>query len=169
MSTETQLVTFKGQCKYSKLYAGQECSPHPDAITEANKNDKHFEILVECSEELFKKLKKAGIPAGTTLKEFEGEDITYIKLKSTYKRGEWTFPLPTVVDASGDAFEELIGNGSRVVATVELAPIKGRSGKVLRLKKVQVTDHIPYEAKTKDSLDAPPFETTEEADNDLFL
>lgn len=159
---DNQIVQFKGECKYSKLYPGQECSPHPDAVTEVNKNDRHYEILVECSEELFKKLKKAGIPAGTTLKEFEGEDKTYIKLKSTQKRGEWTFPAPVVADADGNPFEELIGNGSKVTAIAELAPIKGRSGKVLRLKKVQVTEHVPYEKRA-------PEEITERGNQDLNL
>ncbi len=164
---DNQLVTLKGLCKYAKLYPGQECSPHPDAVTEATKNDKHYEVLVECSEELFKKLKKAGIPAGTTLKEFEGEETTYIKLKSTQKRGDWVFPAPVVADANGNPFEQLIGNGSRVVAIAELAPIKGRSGKVLRLKKVQVVEHVPYEKKTAEDM-AESHHSNDTDNNDLF-
>lgn len=165
MTVETSVVVFKGLCKYAQVYPGQERAPHPDSIKEdqSNKDDRHFELLVECSEDLFKKLKKAGIPSGTTLKEFEGEDIKYIKLKSTQKRGEWVFSPPIVTDESGKPFTDLIGNGSKIIATTELAPIKNRSGKVLRLKKVTILEHIPYEPKKLDT-----YTETQYNDSGLF-
>jgi hypothetical protein len=163
MSESNPIVKFKGLCKYAQVYPGQERAPHPDSILpdKSNAEDKHFEILVECSEELFKKLKKAGIPAGTTLKEFEDEKEKYIKLKSTQKRREWTFEPPTVTNESDEPFTDLIGNGSTIEAYAELAPIKGRSGKVLRLKKIKVLEHITYEPKKPEVI-------SEYNDNGLF-
>ena len=164
MSREVQMVKFKGLCKYAKLYPGQEQSPHPEAVKEAakkgydNSGDRHYSVSVECSEELFKKLKKAGIPPATTLKEYEpgdkgyvngDENRGYITLRASKVRGEWVFEDPEVTK-DGEAFDQAIGNGSVVEAEAELAPIKGRSGKALRLKKVTVLEHVPYEVQEKE-------------------
>lgn len=143
--TEKQHVRFTGELRYAQVYPGQERGPHPDSLTTENKNDKHYELLVECSTDLFTKLKKAGIPAGTTLKSFDDTDKQFIKLKASKTKGDIVFSDPIVTDATGNTLTDLIGNGSTGIVTAELAPIKGRSGKVLRLKTVQVTSLVKYE------------------------
>jgi len=150
MAHEKTLVKFKGAAMYAQVHPGQERGPHPDAIADAKAKglditkDRHYEILVECSEDLFKRLKANKIPAATTLKEFEGDDKKYIKLKSTKIRGDYVFEDVLVTNADGEIIEDLIGNGSVVEAVAELAPIKGRSGNALRLKSVKVLSLVEY-------------------------
>lgn len=144
-------VTFKGKCKWAQVYPGQERAPFE--TTEQTKNDRNYEITVECSRELFDRLKKAGIPRLTELREDEETGLTYIKLKASKVKGDLVFRDPVVIDKDGLVITDKIGNGSDVEVIAELAPIKGRNGKALRLKQVKVVNLVPYEDKEVEVID----------------
>ena len=153
---DKRLVIFEGACLYAQVYAGQERAPHPDAVSKdpATANDRHYSIQVECSEDLYKKLRKAGISPMQELKEVEGKN--YIRIKGTHTKTyvEKTtgspkttrFNDPEVVDVDGNKLDinTLIGNGSKVRVTAELASFTGKTLKVLRLNKVEVLELVPY-------------------------
>ena len=157
MSDKKQLVEFKGECLYAQVYPGQERAPHPDAVGEKPEiaDDRTYSIQVECSEELYKKLRKAGISPMQELKDIDGKN--YIRIKGTHtkvwvdkKTGEVNktrFTDPVVTDANGDklTIDTLIGNGSTVKVVAELVGFPGKSLKALRLKEVCVLELIPYE------------------------
>lgn len=75
------------------------------------------------------------------------------------KKGKpWTMGggAPQVVDADGDEFNKLIGNGSLVeiavdVYTVKAGPMKGKKGH--RLDGVKVLEHVAYEAPDDDEVE----------------
>lgn len=152
---EKQLVKFEGASLYAQVYPGQERAPHPDAVKEKpdTVNDRTYSIQVECSEELYKKLRKAGISPMQELKEIDGKN--YIRIKGTHtktyadkKTGELItsrFSDPEVVDGDDNEFTALIGNGSKVQVVAELVGFPGKTLKALRLQKVKVLEHVPYE------------------------
>src|SRR5260221_215389 len=153
-------VKFKGKCMYAQVYPGQERAPHPDQIKEKPEtaDDRTYEISVECSEDLYKKLRKAGISAMQTLKEYDDQPgVTYIKVKGTHTK-RWTdkesgesklyrFSDPEVTDSDDNLLttNNLIGNGSTVEVLADLVGFKGRPVKALRLKSVKVLEHVHYE------------------------
>jgi len=157
---EKQLVKFEGASLYAQVYPGQERAPHPDAVKEKpdTANDRTYSIQVECSEELYKKLRKAGISPMQELKEIDGKN--YIRIKGTHtktyadkKTGELItsrFSDPEVVDADDNEFTALIGNGSKVQVIAELVGFPGKTLKALRLQKVKVLEHVPYEKPESD-------------------
>jgi len=146
--TDKQTVKLKGKCEYANVLPGQERTPHPEAIKKgaASANDRHYQITVECSEQDFRAIKKAGLNGMHNLK-YKDDDTTFITIKGTqYKeKGNMTFPAPSVTDEEGNAFTQNIGNGSVVI--VEASLEKAGDTKALRLKGVQVLEHIPYEPK----------------------
>jgi hypothetical protein len=96
--------------------------------------------------------------------------IKALKLKSRQKEDEdgtfWSFTLNPatsfqktveVVDAEGNPFEGLIGNGSKVRLEVEVYPFDNDFGKGngSRLRKCTVLDLVPYEEKLVEVV-APP-------------
>lgn len=147
MSSEE--IIFEGLCMYANL------PPRP-AQKAMEGDDTSYSVLVECSAERFAELKKAGIPALTQLKEFDGR--TYLKLKATKikhaKGGQvYEFDDILVVSPEGDVITDAIANGSRVRALASLEEIKGKIGKkVLRLKAVVVDDLIVYTPTSEASL-----------------
>lgn len=154
---EKQLVKFEGECLYAQVYPGQERAPHPDAIKEKPEtaDDRHYSIQVECSDDLYKKLRKAGISPMQELKEIDGKG--YLRIKGTHtksyidkKSGERVttrFEDPIVTDIKGNPFTSLIGNGSKVQVVAELASFPGKTLKALRLQSVKVLEHVTYEKK----------------------
>lgn len=170
---DKRLVIFEGACLYAQVYAGQERAPHPDALEKKNAHpdDRSYSIQVECSEELHKKLLKAGISPLQALKEIEGKN--YIRIKGTHTKiyvekttgapKTTRFNDPEVVDVDGNKLDinTLIGNGSKVRVTAELAAFTGKTLKVLRLNKVEVLELVPYikPAKTEDTIEVVLSET----------
>lgn len=135
-------VILEGKCIYANV--------PPRAPQKAYEGeDMAYSIQVQCSEEKFKELKKAGIPSLTQLKEFDGE--TYIKLKATKIKHMsdgrvLEFNDIPVVSENGTPITDSIANGSTVRVLATLDDIKGRAGKkVLRLKGVVVTNLIVWE------------------------
>lgn len=164
-------VVFEGKCKWANV------PPRP-AKKGYETEDTNYSILVECSKTKFKELQVKKIPALTKL--VEEDDTTYIRVKATKTKGDLTFNDIPVVDEYGDKLQANIGNGSTVKVVASLDDIKGRPGKALRLKGVQVVDLIEYadsdkavfegvtEFKTKPIAttdDSAPFDTD---DSSLF-
>ncbi len=144
MSEESKKVAvkFKGELKYANLPprpAQKKHEPKPEEI-----NDTSYSVLVECPKEKFKELQKAGIPKLTELKVDEETGKTFIRIRATKRKGDLIFDDPQVIDKYKQPVTESIGNGSTGIVIAELSPIKGRTGKALRLIGVQVLDLVPY-------------------------
>lgn len=140
----------EGKCEWAMVYPGQERSPHPDSIKQgkANPEDRHYEITVECSRAQFREWKNNGLNHMHQLKE-KDDDSTWLKVKATkIKKPFDPFEDPKITGPDGKPFDKAIGNGSKVKVTVSLEDAsKGSSVKALRLKAVQVLEHVPYEKK----------------------
>ena len=160
MSDDKKEVILEGIAIYANL------PPRP-AQKGFETEDTSHSVLIECTQEKYKKLKQAGMPALTQLKDwpsdFKKKDGTlpaeckaaegksFLRLKATKTKTAKDGSLKefadiTVVDEYGDTIEQSIANGStlRVRAVLEAAA-KGSTHKALRLKQVVVLDLIPYE------------------------
>lgn len=141
--TKNPLIAIKGKCMWAMV---QEPNKTFDA-KQSGGPDKNYEISVECGDELFAKLQRAGIHHGTKLRTFEGVDGKYLKLKKsavkTTRNGEViVFPPLEVLDINQKPLTSKVGNGSTVNCIVEL--VKGKFCISLRLKSVQVVDLVKY-------------------------
>ncbi len=160
MSDEKKEVILEGIALYANI------PPRP-AQKGFESEDTSHSVLIECTPEKYKKLKAAGMPALTQLKEWPedfrnkktkelpaeckaAEGKSFLRLKATKTRTPKTgevkeFADIKVVDEYGDTIEDSIANGStlRVRAVLEPAA-KGSAHKALRLKQVVVLDLIPY-------------------------
>jgi hypothetical protein len=185
MSDEKKEVILEGIAIYANL------PPRP-AQKGFETEDTSHSVLIECTQDKYKKLKAAGMPALTQLKtwpeDFKKKDGTapakceaaegksFLRLKATktktIKSGEVKeFADVKVVDEYGDTIVDSIANGStlRVRAVLEPAA-KGSTHKALRLKQVVVLDLIVYEESEAlpSSLgikEKPKTETAEYADD----
>lgn len=150
MTSEKLTVRLKGKCEWAQVFPGQERAPHAEAIKKgASLDDRAYSITVECSDDVFKKLRKAGLNTMHNLK-YKEDDSGWLTIKGTkYKantsKGAITFEDPIVIDNTGERFNKPIGNGSQVIVTASLE--QAGQSKALRLKGVQVVEHIPYEPK----------------------
>ena len=157
MSDESKKVPvkFKGELRYANL--PPRPAQKPFEVDPTQPNNSSYSVLVECDKAKFKELQKAGIPALTKLVEDEETGKTFIRIRATKIKGDMEFKDPDVQDKYGKPVTVSIGNGSEGIVIAELAPIKGRKGKALRLIGVQVTNLIPYEGgglnKYKDLLE----------------
>ena len=146
MTNET--VTFKGKVRWASVPPNPARKPFE---IDTNEPDNcAYSIEVECSKEQFEELKKKGIPRLTELKTDEEDGKTYIRLRSSKIKGQYTFPDPTVVDINGQKLEKKIANGSEALVKAELGTLKGRKGVVLRLRTVMVTKLIEFNDNTSD-------------------
>ena len=149
----SEKVVFEGIALYANV------PPRP-AKKGYETEDTGYSILVECTKDRLKELKGKGAPALTQVKTYpedfvskdgkqppnlpEANGKTFIRVKATKTKGELVFKDIPVVDEYGDILDSNIGNGSKVVVVASLDPIKGRPGKALRLKGVQVTSLVEY-------------------------
>lgn len=143
-------VTLKGLCKWAKVLPGQEQGPME--IKDGNQDNLDYSIQVECSEVMYNKFIKAGVSRQTELRTDDETGKTYINLKAAKQRTGKNkklivFPDLKVIDINRKNVEEKIGNGSTVLCIVELANVEimKKAAKALRLKCVQVLDHIIYD------------------------
>lgn len=160
MSDDKKEVLLEGVAIYANL------PPRP-AQKGFETEDTAYSVLIECTMDKYKKLKAAGMPALTQLKDwpsdFKKKDGTlpaeckvaegksFLRLKATKTKTAKDGSLKEfadipVVDEYGDTIEQGIANGSilRIRAVLEAAA-KGSAHKALRLKQVMVLDLIPYE------------------------
>lgn len=157
-------VKFKGELRWASVPPNPPRKPFE--VDPKEPNNTFYQVTVECPKDKFKSLQKAGIPQLTKLVEDEETGKTFIRVKATKVKGDITFNDPDVIDRYGKPVTEAIGNGSEGIVIAELAPIKGRKGKALRLVGVQVLNLVPYEGgglnKYKDML-----ESEEVSDDDI--
>lgn len=142
MTIDGKNVVFEGKLRWANVPPNAAKKPYE--IDEKEPNNTSYSIEVECSTDNFNKLMKEGLPRLTSLKEDE-QGLTYIRLKSTKVKCEYTFADPKVLDKNGNDLGKKIANGSEGMVVGSLEDIKGRKGKVLRLKAVQVSNLIEYE------------------------
>lgn len=135
-------VTFRGKIRWASVPPNVARAPFE--VDASEPDNCSYSIEVECSKPKFEELLKKGIPRLTTLRDSE-DGTTYIRLRSTKVKGQYTFPDPVVIDSTGTKLESKIANGSEGVVIAELAPIKGKKGTSLRLKSVMVTKLITFE------------------------
>jgi len=141
--SNNEKVTLKGKIRWANV--PPNAPKKPFEIDPARPDDTSYSIEIECPKAQFDELLGKGIPRLTTLRTDE-DGTTYIRIKASKIRGEYTFPDPTVVDSAGTKLEHKIANGSEGIVIAELAPIKGRKGCALRLKSVMVTKLIKFES-----------------------
>jgi hypothetical protein len=156
MSNET--IILEGKVRWASVPPNPPRKPYE--IDNNNPDDCSYSIEVECSKAKFEELKKLGIPRLTELKE-DDDGTTYIRVRASKIKGQYTFPDPAVIDITGAPLNKKIGNGSEAKVKIELATLKGRKGVVLRLKAVMVTKLIEFDADDISDLlaTAVPFET----------
>ena len=140
--SSNEIVTFEGLCRWASIPPNEARTPFE--IDSREPDNCSYSIEVECPKEKYDELMKKGLPRLTALKTDEETGKTYIRVKSTKKKGKWTFPDPAVVDVVGAKVTDKIANGSSVIVKAELAPIKGRAGIAMRLRGVQVTNLIVF-------------------------
>lgn len=172
--SENEIVKFKGTVRWVIVPPNSARKPPTKYIDPDAPNDTTYSVEVECSKEKFKELIKMGIPPGTQLREDEEGGKTYIKVraskvkrvkdKETGEMVDMVFTDPFVKDKGGNDVNEPIGDGSEAIVVTELAATK--RGKVLRLKGLQVLNHIPYVPKETNPIDKYNLEK-EESINDF--
>ena len=143
-------VAIKGKCMWAHVQEPQLTW----SAKEEGLPDSDYCIMVDCDKALFAKLKKAGIHSSIDLKEYEGIDGQYLKLKKsgvkTTRKGDVIeFPPLQVIDKNQKPLKQKVGNGSLVNCIVEL--VKTKLCTTMRLKCVQVLDLVEYLEKDPDS------------------
>lgn len=123
---------FQGACKWAKVYK-------PDMKFEPG----NYSIDVYLDEDAQKEFKATGLRN----KPKEDEDGTSVSFRRKVGNKPWApdemWGPPEVVDAKGEPFKELIGNGS-IVAVEVVVYDTAKYGKGSRLEKVVVVKHVPY-------------------------
>lgn len=163
MTDEKKEIILEGIALYANL-------PPRDAQKGFESEDTSYSVLIECTQDKYKKLKAAGMPALTQLRDWPedfrnkktgelpaevkaAEGKTFLRLKATKthttKTGEVKeFADIKVVDEYGDTITDSIANGSILRARAVLEPAaKGSTHMALRLKQIVVLDLIVYEGK----------------------
>lgn len=148
-SSDNQIIKLKGKVKWASVPPNPPRKPPADYIDPLAPNNSFYSVEVECTQDQFNKLIKLGIPRLTALKVDEDDGKSYIRIKSAKTRrinGEdVSFSDPFIIDSNGVHFDKAIGNGSEAIVISELVPLK--KGKALRLKGVQVLNHVAYEGR----------------------
>ncbi len=138
-------MIFEGECMYANL------PPRP-AQKGFESDDTSYSVQMPCSKELYNDLMKKKLPALTKLHEHNGK--TYIKLKASkikHARDGQVFEFNDipVTDLNQNTIKDSIANGSVLKCLVSLEDLKGRTGKVMRLKAVVVEKLIKYDFQTE--------------------
>lgn len=128
MATET--FYFSGTCKWAKVYK-PDMKFEPQYTIDLYMDDESWDSYAD---------------SGLRLKKKEDEDGEYVGFRRKVAGPEWKPDMgpPTVIDAKGNEFKELIGNGSKVTIKVDVYDTK--MGKGHRLETVRVDEHVKYEA-----------------------
>lgn len=123
----TKNYTFEGQCKWAKLQ-------------EPDEKFGDFRLDLHLDEANLAEYRKAGSQGRV-------KDDNYVTFRRPNKRltakGDlMEFGKPTVTDQAGNAFTELIGNGSKV--RINVSVYDTTKGPGTRLNSVVVLEHVPY-------------------------
>lgn len=141
-------VKLSGKAFWARVYEGNH---------DEYGGKEFYKITVALDDESWARFNKSKMKLKP--KEVSSDDDTlgitfrrYVHAKTGVdKKGKaWTLGggPPIVIDADGDDFDELIGNGSTVEVLVETYQSKMGTGH--RLEAVKVLDHITYEAPDDD-------------------
>jgi hypothetical protein len=180
--TAENIKVLTGLCKWANV------PPRPaqkikaeDVQSPDHANDSSYSIMIECDAATFRELKAKKIPPGTILHDDIDKDgvllsdKTYLRVRSSKVKGEYTFPDPIVKNADGTNVTQNIGNGSKVQVAIEIAPNKAKGGSVLRLKGVKVLELVEWidtNSGSADTMDAlglvEPAPTSTAAAEDIF-
>lgn len=122
--------TFKGKCKWAKLFKPDE-------------KYNNFQITLYPDKASLKAYVKAGCQ-GEIKEDEDGQRVVFRRKPSILtKKGKlWELGAPKVVDTSGEDFTAFLGNGSEVEVTVETYDTDRGLG--TRLEKVTVLKHVEY-------------------------
>lgn len=130
----TNTIYVSGIAKWARVYESQMDT----------KFGEKFHVTLYPNKEGLILLKEAGVRKQPK----EDEEGTFFKFdrdnKRQFKDKLETLGPPKVLDAGGNAFDKIIGNGSKV--TVKLSVYDTAKGKGTRLEAVRVDEHVPYES-----------------------
>lgn len=157
-------IVFTGKAYWARVYEGNH---------DEYGGKEFYKVTIAFDDESWMKFNKSGMTLKVKPVEEDGEDgVTFKrdvhpktgkdKKGKAYSLGGGT---PRVVDADGDEFTDLIGNGSEVevlvnVYTVSNGPLKGKKGH--RLEAIKIINHVQYEPSEDDDDDETVEEVTEE-------
>lgn len=147
MSKDIQPIKFKGELRWASIPPAEPRPPIKPRKGE--EDDRTYSVMVECTEEMYKKLIKAGIDSKWKLRDDEDKegkilsDKKFVNIRASKIKGEYVFDDPWVIDHKKKPVTDLVGNGSVGIVIADL--VRDSTGAVLRLKGVQVLDLIPYE------------------------
>jgi len=130
MSKKNQTYTYAGVAKWAMLFK-------PDEKYDV------YKITLYPDKTSLKAYVKNG-HQGVIKEDEDGKHVTFRRKVSllTKKKEVWELGPPKVVDAEGNKFTELVGNGSEVEVVVEVYDtVKGLG---TRLNEVRVLNHVPY-------------------------
>ena len=127
-----KIFYFSGPVKWAKVY---------DHNVDEYGGTEFASIDVYLDEENQKRFKESE----SRLKVREDEDGVFVKFRRNIENRvnpDWG-GTPVVLDAEGEPFNELIGNGSE--CTVKVTVYDTKMGKGTRLERVRVDKHVAYE------------------------
>lgn len=156
-------IVFSGKAYYAMVYEGNH---------DEYGGKEFYKITVGLDGPSWAKFNKSGL--SLKVRQIDDDDVVTFKRDlvaktGTTKKGK-KFSLgggaPRVVDADGEEFDKLIGNGSDVEVLVEVyevasGPLKGKKGH--RLEAVKVINHIPYEPNDDEDEETEVEESQEES------
>ena len=126
------------------------------------------------SKEKAKKLKEHGLKtvpvdkvSGASEFASSGDRVLRIR-KPVFSKSGKELQKPYVIDANGNPFSELIGNGSKVTVEFNIFEYEafGQKGKNAKLVGVKVLEHVPYHKD--DGLDFDEDDSNTFDDEELF-
>jgi hypothetical protein len=132
--TNGKTYTYKGKCKWARVYK-------PDQEYDT------YGIVVYPDKAGLKQYVKAG-HQGEIREDDDGQYVTFrrkanVLIRNGAKKGTvWDKGPPKIVDADGETFDRLIGNGSMVEVTVEVYDTNKGLG--TSLERVRVLEHVEY-------------------------
>lgn len=125
------MAVIKGKVMWAKVHK-------PDTKFEPT-----WEVIVMLSKEQAKSLKSEGLNVKV---DDNGEFYVRLRRKALTKDGSPNTP-PRVLDAEGNPFNKLIGNGSTCAVQYFVSEYnyKGKTGKKTTLMGVKILDLVPFE------------------------
>lgn len=138
MAVETYY--FEGECQWAKVFK-------PDTKFEPHA----YKIDIFLEKEGFEIHKASGLKNKAKFTEEGRKYVTFSNKVGKWPSGDPIDP-PIIVDAKGEKFDKLIGNGSKVVIEVAVYDTQ-KFGKGHRLMKVVVVEHVVYEKPADENAD----------------
>lgn len=143
MATTTHY--FSGPVSWAKL--------RQDNLDTYNADDPKSKITLSMNKEDYDRLKSTGSRLRPKINDEGMYDITFSRRFNADDNGG----LPDVIDANGNPFDGLVGNGSK--CTIKFVVYDTRLGKATRLEAVRVDELVEYDAQSKypEDMEGVPF------------